>query len=130
MSRIFASLFFVAALLCSMPPLAQADEADEVTEKVEKLLPAAPKAELPKGETKTTITTVTTTTQCAEVGAMDRMLMKERKLAFLATSIDKAQAVHIYFINHEGEWVEMVMDNNLQACIVNEGTDWNFAAGN
>lgn len=79
----------------------------------------------------TAITTVTTTNLCGEVGSMDRMLMKQRKLAFLATSIDKAEAVHIYFISHAtGDWAEMIMDDKLNACIVNEGTDWHFIVGN
>jgi len=130
MYKYFSVLIFIAALATSLPAPALADEADEVTAKVEKLLPGAPKKKVPAETGKTTVTTVTTTTACGEVGAMDRMLMKERKLAFLATSIDHNEAVHIYFINRQnGDWVEMVMGSDLNACIVNEGVDWNFAVG-
>ena len=102
--------FFAAVLFFSTVTLSHAEETSDdaaVTQKVLAVaktvkhtaietVPPAPAAPAPAATA--TITTVTTTNICGEVGSMDRMLMKQRKLAFLATSIDKAEAVHIYFI--------------------------------
>lgn len=116
MSRTFHVLILATALLLATPIPVQAAESG---------------TPVPADKPETAVTVVTTTTRCAEVGAMDRMLMKDRKLAFLATSVDKAEAVHIYFVNRRnGDWVEMIMDGDLTACIVNEGTDWHFVVGN
>ena len=68
---------------------------------------------------------------CGEVGKMQKMLMQQQKLAFLGTSIDSNEVVHIYFrSNIDERWAEMEMDDNLQACIVREGYDFHFLMGN
>ncbi len=68
---------------------------------------------------------------CGEVGKMQKMLMQQQKLAFLGTSIDSDEVVHIYFrSNIDERWAEMEMDDNLQACIVREGYDFHFLMGN
>ncbi|MDE1151139.1 MAG: hypothetical protein PW788_01265 [Micavibrio sp.] len=77
-----------------------------------------------KGHSKTP---VTANSRCGEVGAMQYMLMSERKLAYLATAIDSAQIVHIYMRNPKTEsWAELEMGSDLIACIVREGTDFHF----
>lgn len=66
--------------------------------------------------------------ECAEVGVMALKLMKERRLAYLADAIDSNDRVHMWYINsHTGQWVELEVTDNLQACIVREGYDWHFA---
>lgn len=68
---------------------------------------------------------------CANVGVMAKRLMKEEKLAYLADAIDEHDRVHMWFINrHKGDWIELEVANNLQACIVRHGYDWHFAVGN
>ncbi|HYD18332.1 MAG TPA: hypothetical protein VEF76_07630 [Patescibacteria group bacterium] len=67
--------------------------------------------------------------ECAPVGVMAKRLMQERKLAYLADAIDKAERVHMWYVSRGGDWVELeVDDDRLEACIVNEGSDWHFAA--
>jgi len=70
---------------------------------------------------------VTAQSRCGEVGAMQYMLMSTRQLAFLATSIDSDETVHIYMRNPKTEqWAELEMAPNLTACIVREGRDFHF----
>lgn len=48
--------------------------------------------------------------------------------AFLAVSIDKRFVVHQFFLNPKTrKWAEIVVSDDLKACILFEGTDWIFA---
>lgn len=68
---------------------------------------------------------------CDPIGTMAKRLMKENKLAYLSDAIDDHDRVHMWFVNrHNGDWAELEVYSNLQACIVRKGYDWHFAIGN
>ena len=51
----------------------------------------------------------------------------ERGFAFLATAISNKGLSLVIFINADGAWQIVGVDQNLSACVVARGTDWAFA---
>ena len=65
--------------------------------------------------------------ECSPLNDMLKNMLAERQLAYLATSITNQGNVLMYFVNRQGEWVMIGVDNDLKACILLEGQDWTFA---
>lgn len=72
--------------------------------------------------------------ECAPIGVMAKRLISDYGLAYLADAIDNTATVRMWYVRRKqderyGEWAEIIVGNNLQACIVRRGTDWHFAMG-
>jgi hypothetical protein len=65
--------------------------------------------------------------QCDELQPMLKYLLAERHLGFLSTAIDDKANVYMFFVNPQnGSWAVMHVDENLHACILMQGSDWEF----
>ena len=57
------------------------------------------------------------------------MMLEQLKsgYAYFSTAIYNKHAVIQLYINREGEWRIMGVDNDLTSCVLMQGTDWTFA---
>lgn len=74
------------------------------------------------------------TGECAAIGVMAKRLIADYGLAYLADAIDSTAQVHMWYVRRKdderyGNWAEIIVGNDLNACIVRMGTDWHFAIG-
>lgn len=72
--------------------------------------------------------------ECAAIGVMAKRLIGDYGLAYLADAIDNTATVRMWYVRRKdddryGDWAEITVSNNLEACIVRKGTDWHFAIG-
>lgn len=62
--------------------------------------------------------------------APSKVIMAEQMrsgYAYFATAIMNDKAVIQLYINRQGHWRVMGVDNNLTSCVIMQGTDWVFA---
>lgn len=66
--------------------------------------------------------------ECQSLDGMLKHMLAEKHLGYLADSTDQYGFVHMYFFSRSTrEWAEIMIDDNLNACLIFEGKEWNFA---
>lgn len=64
---------------------------------------------------------------CDELQPMMKYMLAERHLGFLSTAIDNKANVYMFFVNPKTrEWAVIGVTESLIACILLEGSDWEF----
>lgn len=66
--------------------------------------------------------------KCGSLQETLEEVLTVRKLAYLSTSTDSKGNVFMFFVNpRNGNWLQLGVTEDLKACIIFEGTDWEFA---
>lgn len=73
------------------------------------------------------ITTQSYAFECSDSKSLIKKMIAEKHLGFLGTAIDDHANVYMFFLNMQtGEWAVLGIKENLTACVLLEGTDWQF----
>lgn len=67
------------------------------------------------------------TAQCAPLDVVLNAIVGEYHFAYLATAITQGNVVLNFYTRADGTWIILVIDNDLNACVLIDGYDWQFA---
>jgi hypothetical protein len=64
---------------------------------------------------------------CSPLDKMLNRVVGDLHYAYLATAITDDNIVLNFYINQDGTWLVIMIDSDLNSCILAHGYDWQFA---